>query len=350
MRSSKIVYQLHILLLNLGALSAVLALSAARSAAKPADQQCDVTASNVYTIHPRRFERSIPRKCQAKRTQSDIFPTRRRGNCRAGVYQARIRGSVPVEPSTPNCPDGPSRRGALRRIVFSVSGMAGILGTEGPPLLGQPSNVANAACLSGDTSADCIGVYKMPIDDAALPYVETPEKLARYAPDIRWVPPVSYPSGYKEALAELCDLRERCKLLDSLVLGGKLESAGVEILGIMPRVTVAGQVVVAALLEKGISQKKGGGGNEGDLSMRAYRAEVAMTELLTRLGQCDIEIGQGLRGDLGALTPAQIQILSTVREANTAFEEFLKAIPGDFKPTSMSSPRKFSDRFHQMKD
>lgn len=349
MHSSKIVYQLHVSLLNLGTLSAVLALSASRNAAKTADQQRDVTAPNANTIYPRHFERPIPWKCQAKGIRSDLFATRRRDNCRGGVYQTSTRRSVPVEPSTPKRPQCPSRRGALRRIAISASLMAATLGSEGITLLGQASNVANGACLSGDTSTDCIGVYKMPIDDAALPYVETPEKLSRYAPDVRWVPPVNYPSGYREALAELYDLQERCKILDSLVLGGKLESAGVEILGIVPRITVAGQVVVGALLEKGNSQKKGGRGDEDDLSMRAYRAEVAMTELLTKLGQCDIEIGQGLRGDMGALTPAQIQILSTVREANTAFEEFLQSIPGDFKPTSMSNPRKLGDRFHQVK-
>jgi hypothetical protein len=44
-----------------------------------------------------------------------------------------------------------------------------------------------AACLPGDIRSECIGVYKMPLDDAALQYVETPEQLKKFAPDLQWV-------------------------------------------------------------------------------------------------------------------------------------------------------------------
>jgi hypothetical protein len=50
-------------------------------------------------------------------------------------------------------------------------------------------NPSNAACLPGDIRTECIGVYKMPIDDAALGYVETPEQLKKFAPDLNWVRP-----------------------------------------------------------------------------------------------------------------------------------------------------------------
>ena len=45
----------------------------------------------------------------------------------------------------------------------------------------------NAACLPGDVRSDCIGIYKLPLDDAVLGYVETPEQLKKYAPDLNWV-------------------------------------------------------------------------------------------------------------------------------------------------------------------
>jgi hypothetical protein len=50
-----------------------------------------------------------------------------------------------------------------------------------------PMYPSNAACLPGDIRTDCIGVYKMPLDDAALNYVETPEQLKKFAPDLNWV-------------------------------------------------------------------------------------------------------------------------------------------------------------------
>jgi hypothetical protein len=177
---------------------------------------------------------------------------------------------------------------------------------------------AQAACLFGDTSADCIGVYKMPMDDAALPYVNTPEKLRLNAPDLRWVAPVEYPKTYKSARAELSALQQRCLGLDATVLKGNLTEAGIELLGIVPRLTVAGRVVISNLSER------------KDLSMKAYRAEVAHAELLHKLGQTDIMIGQAISGQLGAMAPAQFQILSELRDASELFDEFLRSIPHDF--------------------
>jgi hypothetical protein len=187
-----------------------------------------------------------------------------------------------------------------------------------------PKN-ANAACLMGDTSPDCIGVYKMPMDDRALGYVDTPEKLATFAPDVRYVPPVPYPKSYTEAKSELDSLQKRCAALDGLVLRGNLTEVGVEILAIIPRLTVDGRVMIQDLNDAKVISGV-------DMSMKAYRAESAHVELLNKLGQCDILIGQALAGQLGAPAPAQIQILSDVKEANELFNEFMKSIPDDFKP------------------
>lgn len=185
------------------------------------------------------------------------------------------------------------------------------------------SEGAHAACLMGDTSPDCIGVYKVPMDDTALPFIDTPEKLRRNAPDVRWVAPVEYPKTYTNARDELNTLRQRCMGLNDIVLKGDLTKAGTELLAILPRLTVAGRVVVRSL---GEAKSKNG----VDLSMKAYRAEVAHTELLNMLGQCDILIGQAISGQLGVMAPAQLHILSDLREADALFDEFLRSIPDDF--------------------
>lgn len=184
---------------------------------------------------------------------------------------------------------------------------------------------SNAACLMGDTSTDCIGVYKMPMDDNALKYVETPETLKQFAPDVRWVPPVQYPKSYKEAKSELESLQRRCVALSDEILKGDLTSVGVEILGIIPRLIVDGRVVISSLENAKTT-------NGIDLSMKAYRAESSHTELVNKLGQCDILIGQSLRGELGAPAPAQLLILGELKEANELFDEFMRSIPDDFKP------------------
>ena len=186
---------------------------------------------------------------------------------------------------------------------------------------------SQAACLQGDTSPDCIGFYKVPLDDDILPYIGSPEKLAQYAPGIRWVPPVEYPKTYKAALAELEPLKIRTSALSDLILKGNLTDAGVELLGIMPRITVSGRLVVASL-SGDTSEKRT---TASDFGLRALRIEAAYLELLYTLNSVDILIGQGLRGDLGSVTAAQIQILGELREANTLFDEMILAIPSDFK-------------------
>ena len=181
---------------------------------------------------------------------------------------------------------------------------------------------AHAACLMGDTSEDCIGMYKMPLDDEVLPFVDTAEKLTKFAPGIRWVPPVEYPKSYLDARTEMLSLRDSVSSLSDVVLKGKLVEAGSLLLGIIPRVTVTGRVMIQVLEETK--------GRKEDLSLRAMRLASAHTELLGILGQCDVIFGQALSGQLGSTTFAQIQILSELREANAVFDELIRAFPESF--------------------
>ncbi|KAI2493491.1 hypothetical protein MHU86_21041 [Fragilaria crotonensis] len=194
-------------------------------------------------------------------------------------------------------------------------------------------NPSQAACLQGDTSPDCIGVYKVPLDDAILPYIQTPEKLAEYAPGVRWVPPMQYPKTYQTAVAELVPLKDRIVALNDLVLKGNLTQVGVELLDILPRVVASGRVVVTSLATaaaKPLAERQREG-SMSDLGLRCLRVEDALTEVSAKLYSVDVMIGQTLRGDMGSLTAGQIQILNELREADILFDELLQAIPSDFK-------------------
>lgn len=217
--------------------------------------------------------------------------------------------------SSPRLSESKKKAGCYSRR--SVMGLMGLLVAAAP---------SQAACLQGDTSPDCIGFYKVPLDDAILPYVSSPEKLLEMAPDLRWVPPIEYPQTYAAALKELGPLKEQLLGLNDLILKGNLTEVGIELLGIMPRVTVAGRVVVDTL--------SSGGTSSTDLGMRAVRIEAALTEITGKLYSMDILLGQGLRDELGSLTAGQVQILGELKEANALFDELMLAIPTDFKPTS----------------
>lgn len=204
----------------------------------------------------------------------------------------------------------PTRRAFLQCAVASV-------------LLVEQTSFAppsNAACLPGDTSDSCIGVYKVPIDDEILDYIDTPEKLLKYAPDVNWVEPVRYPPTVRDARRELQQLQPRIESLKSKALNGDITLVGKEILEIWPRITVAGRVVV-----QGLENAK-----DKAFNSRAYRTSVAHDEVLNSFGECDVLIGQGIRGDLGSLTVAQIYIIQNLDEITTNYVIFLNSIPKDF--------------------
>jgi hypothetical protein len=120
-------------------------------------------------------------------------------------------------------------------------------------------------------------------------------------------------------------LRQRCIALNDIILKGNLTEAGIEVLGIVPRLTVAGRVMVRSLSENASNSK-----TSADAGLRAIRIEEAYTELVSKLNSMDILLGQALRGDLGSLTAAQIQLVGELREANVLFDEMIAAIPKDF--------------------
>ncbi len=101
--------------------------------------------------------------------------------------------------------------------------------------------------------------------------------------------------------------------------------------------TAAGKVILLNLTmasneEKNMNFKKGkvdptNSGNSIDIDMKAMRIEYSLNEVLGYLGETDVLIGQGLRGQLGVSAPAQIQIMSSLSEARREFDELLRAVP-----------------------
>ena len=212
------------------------------------------------------------------------------------------------------------------------------------PLTTSPMS-ASGACLSGDIRPDCIGVYKLPIDAAESPYVDTPERLRLYAPDLRWVPPTPYSRTYDIALDQLRDQRQRLDDAVDLVAMGDIEGAGLAILDVIPKVGAAGIVVIrtfddASNEERNMAMKLNGTrgviGNDGNpsstpkataLEMKAYRIKYGLDELLGYMGETDVLMGQGLRGELGVSAVAQIQILSSLSDCRKEYDNLLRTVP-----------------------
>ena len=126
--------------------------------------------------------------------------------------------------------------------------------------------------------------------------------------------------------------------------------AGVTLLDVIPKINAAGVIIIqsferASNNERNLTMKKNGnistrrpsvdGNNPTSssstkataLEMRSYRIKNTLDELLGYLGETDILIGQGLRGELGVSAPAQLQILSCFGEITKEYDSLLTAIP-----------------------
>ena len=165
---------------------------------------------------------------------------------------------------------------------------------------------------------------------------DTPDKLKKLAPDIRWSPPVLYPQNPLEAAKELVSLKSKCLDVRDCVIRGEFREAGIILLYVSPRTEVTGTVVVHDMLGKAVkAQQKNRvqvAGIVGEMGARAEKAEVAYGTLMAKLGETDIVIGQAMRGQLGAMTPSQILVLDDVKEAIDYFDEFLEIIAPPSKP------------------
>mmetsp|Transcript_16428 Transcript_16428/g.38031 ORF Transcript_16428/g.38031 Transcript_16428/m.38031 type:complete len:312 (-) Transcript_16428:556-1491(-) len=241
-----------------------------------------------------------------------------------------------------NVADDPASSSSRRRF-FSRSAAA-----VAAALVSAPSD-ASAACLQGDTRPVCIGIYKVPLDENILPYISTPEQLHKFAPDLNYVPPIEYPTSFESAMSVLKTQRLAADEIRKHVMAGKLEEAGVGVLGLIPQVTSSCKRVFADLETTIRTRGLVSGGKSGvvtasassndDLSggvdvvdddevtvveaLAIEMAEDQMNYVTGYWGDCDITIGQGIRGELGQLTVAQLAILSSLRDATCALDDFL---------------------------
>jgi hypothetical protein len=218
-----------------------------------------------------------------------------------------------IDSSAQNYEHNPTRRQWMQHQFFFMGGWC-IWNTA-----------AEAACLPGDLSVECIGVYKVPMDENILPYVGTPEALKKFAPDLKYVPPIRPPSSFSAALEMLETQRIAADDIQQVVLAGRLEEAGIKVLNFMPKVTSSGKLIVD-IIEQGLDPNK----SPMD-EIKLTRIQDQLNMVIALWGECDVTIGQGLRGQMGVSAVAQLQILSSLREATAALDDFMASINTLFK-------------------
>lgn len=195
----------------------------------------------------------------------------------------------------------------------SMAGMAAAV-TSSPLLF--PTEFSFAACLQGDLRPECIGVYKVPMDDNVLPYVGTKEALKKFAPDLEYVPPIAPPKSISTAMEILETQQLAAQDIKEVVSAGRLEEAGIKVLNLIPKVTSSGRYILANV------QARISASSTVD-ELKISMLENQLNAVIGLFGDCDVVIGQGLRGEMGVSAVAQLTILSSLRDASSALDDFL---------------------------
>jgi hypothetical protein len=171
-------------------------------------------------------------------------------------------------------------------------------------------------------SKECIGIYKVPVQWDDQTDSKTIESFKKFAPQLNYdnVQPARLIKRPKSNRVARQTLEQQQTILQDtvidLVTAGRLEEAGICLLGVIPKVTSAGNFIV----QESIIDKQNANANansEEDDSNRSSSsisniAEIRLVRLQSQyelllglLGQSDVSIGQALRGDIpGTITMA----------------------------------------------
>lgn len=211
------------------------------------------------------------------------------------------------------------RRRFLRRAAAAALGSAASLPNNFLPD-SKFADPANAACLPGDLSADCIGVYKLPYMDAKdSQWINDKETLELFAPDIRYVKTDELPATVPLARAQLVEQRKKIKEIREVVFEGDLTEAGVKILNFLPKVTAAGERV-----RQHVEKNTDYGDKKSERNINAFNE--SLDEVIAQWSSIDVGIGQALRGQRGVTAVAQIELLGDLKEATAALDDFIRLV------------------------
>lgn len=192
-----------------------------------------------------------------------------------------------------------SRRTITRRDVLSF-----VLGTATSLLLVN-NNFANATCITGDESADCIGVYKESMPDGGGSTVVT-QSYGVFRPQ-RAPIILTNPQSLNEAVGMLQDQLLAMAEVERLISSGDMENAGITFLRVLPRLILAGKYIVAA--------KQG----------TVPQIQQMSDEVITLAIAVDNHIGKALHGNLGSTTTiAQLTLLSDAKAVKVSLTNFIE--------------------------
>jgi hypothetical protein len=107
--------------------------------------------------------------------------------------------------------------------------------------------------------------------------------------------------------------RQRIDSIKSNILSGNLVQGGLELLKVVPKIDKAAKSLIFMDY----------GGSSAVSGLIIQRMEAQLEEINGLLGQADVSIGQGMRGETGSVTMAQLTIIRDLQDAQNLLDDFL---------------------------
>lgn len=138
------------------------------------------------------------------------------------------------------------------------------------------------------------------------------------------------PKSFEAAVEVLETQKLAAQDIQDVVSAGRLEEAGIKVLNLQPQVTSAGRIILSSLQAKVVRDPARDDDDNNKMAvvddLKMSMVENQFNSVIALWGDCDVVIGQGLRGEMGVSAVAQLQILSSLKDATIALDDFLTTV------------------------
>lgn len=147
--------------------------------------------------------------------------------------------------------------------------------------------------------------------------------------------------SYQDGIEIISTQRIACDNIFSVISNGNLDEAAFKIMQLNAQTRMGGKIILDTLQTANSSSVVPTANGERSKStdaintVKILKSQEKFAALLDISSDCETQISKALNGKLGATTPAQLKLLSNMKDLINAFDEFLLEFVEDTVNTSL---------------
>lgn len=166
----------------------------------------------------------------------------------------------------------------------------------------------------------------------------------KHASAIEFVPASpNFKYSYQDGIEILSTQRVACDNIYTVISDGNLNEAAFKIMQLNAQTKVGGKIVLENMQINDSSLSISGAKKDNKKdetkdaidTIRLLRIQEKFALLIDLSSECEVQVSKALNGKLGATAPAQLKLLSNIKDLRNAFDEFLLEFVEDVINTSL---------------